>query len=282
VKTRNLEGYMNSIAPPAPVTGIDATHGVAPDYLCPVFQPIFDRQQSLVAYEALLRVVGQCGRERAIGPWIAEHETRGTIGHVDVAMVEKVARTLSGAQVPAVTVNVSLYTLEQHFARYLHATHALHELGRRVIVELTESAPIIDTTALAEMVGVMRARGLLVAFDDASDQHPYGHPEIISTIRPDLVKIDGAFFHACAADRERRRNLDRIIGASHAAGSLVVVEWVDSAERLAAALHAGADWVQGYHLSRPSPQWAAAHCIGAGQAQCAHSPCPLNPTGDCV
>lgn len=81
-----------------------------------------------------------------------------------------------------------------------------------------------------------------------------GHAAIrsILTLSPNVVKIDKFFVHNARTTRFGARALGHMIGLATSFGATVIVEGIESAGDAALAAEAGAKWMQGYHLGRPT------------------------------
>lgn len=245
------------------------------EHLCPVFQPLFDRHLRAVTYEALMRVVDAQGVVLSLANYVEQMEAHGLISLADIKMAHQVGEVLRHVRLPSVAVNASLTTLEHRLPAYVAALGPANLRGAQVIIEITETTPMVDAGRLRACIEEVRAHGYLVALDDAKLGHPYGHPDLLNASLPDIVKIDGQFFHEALIDREKRYHLERIVAATHSFGGTVVFEWVDTPERHEMAHALGADWVQGFLFGRPRSLWPSSMCRDASRRPCGHGHCPV-------
>lgn len=123
----------------------------------------------------------------------------------------------------------------------------------QVVVEILES-DIGDRSQLAEAVGYYRDLGCLVAIDDFGAGH--SNFDRIMQLEPDMVKLDRSLIRQASDSATARRMLPSLVALLHEAGSLVVVEGIESEREAVIALDAGADFAQGYHFARPAPATA--------------------------
>lgn len=220
--------------------------------LQPLFQPIVDDKGAVYAYEALLRFKGQ-GAATSPAPFVNRWERSGYIKHADRAMLRRITEIVQAYQPPLrLAVNVSIATVEQAQAEYLEALAALRPFCRRLIVELTETAPITDLRAVLEFIVACRKLDCSIGLDDCRAGHPYGDPEFIGRVRPHCIKLDGEFLHECFETRQVGAAI-AAIAAAKAIGAVVIAECVDSPELRAFAFWLGANLVQGYEIGKPAP-----------------------------
>lgn len=149
-------------------------------------------------------------------------------------------------------VNVSIATIERGGADYLAELHRLGANSLRLIVELTETAPVTDASAVLRFASACRANGFLIALDDCAPDHPYRTAAFIENMRPELVKIDGKFLLKSfkSGDVEELRQL---IDTAHHFKALVIAEHISSPELHQFALSLGVNFVQGFALGMPAP-----------------------------
>jgi sensor c-di-GMP phosphodiesterase-like protein len=122
-----------------------------------------------------------------------------------------------------------------------------------VVVEVIESEAMPLESAQAEIEALLEA-GIFTHIDDFGVG--YSNIHNIAALSVHAVKIDRAFAMAPEGSILDRMLLPAI-GMIRTAGHLVCVEGVESAERLKllSSKGVGADFAQGYHISRPL--WAA-------------------------
>jgi EAL domain-containing protein (putative c-di-GMP-specific phosphodiesterase class I) len=237
------------------------------DLLEPMFQPIADRSGTVYAYEALLRFRGAADSSplSIVKRW----EKSGFIRVLDKAMLDSVSSvTKAAAWRPRLAVNVSITTIESDGAAYLAELQRLAGRARRLIVELTETAPVRDASAVLRFAAACRASGFSVALDDCSPTHPYGSAAFLNNMRPELVKIDGAFLQESFRSGDVQP-LRELIDAAHHYRAGVIAEHVSTEALREFALFLGVNFVQGYAIGKPAPlpSGAAARAVSVSMHQ---------------
>jgi EAL domain-containing protein (putative c-di-GMP-specific phosphodiesterase class I) len=228
------------------------TAGLLPRCLKPAYQPIFCRDtSSLFAHEALLRLHCQSNLSINTGEVIARWEKDGYIHMADVAMAMSVGRDVAASErIERITINVSLYSVEHALESYFTAVRPLLDLAE-VIIEVTETWPIDDIENLSRFFSQAREMGFLLALDDAHPGHVYGEAKMLNMLKPNIVKIDGAFMKKVLADTTLRYSLIDLVKIAHDMGAEVVSEWIENADLLDLALSSGTDYLQGNMLGMP-------------------------------
>jgi len=142
---------------------------------------------------------------------------------------------------------------------------------RRLEVELTETAIMVDRTRALHVLRQIKALGVCVALDDFGTG--YSSLETLRAFPFDKIKLDQVF----AAELESSPQATAIIRAVLALGKSlsipVLAEGIETDQQLAVLVEEGCDEAQGFLLGRPGP-WAVSGCSPlAGEAE---SP-PISP-----
>jgi EAL domain-containing protein (putative c-di-GMP-specific phosphodiesterase class I) len=114
----------------------------------------------------------------------------------------------------------------------------------RVIVEITESALLIDQPAVAERLTRLRERGLSIAVDDFGTG--YASLAYLTSLPLDMIKIDrGLISHIVGGERDRIV-VKAMIRLARELSLGVVIEGVESTGQLALLAEWGCDLYQGF------------------------------------
>ena len=119
----------------------------------------------------------------------------------------------------------------------------------RVVIELTESRPIIRLPEIREATKVLRGLGYGLAIDDVGpkirDHTPLLDLDFTS------LKLDRELVQLAATDPYNASFLKQAITAARRAGLKLVAEGVEDEATWARMLALGVDYVQGYLVSKP-------------------------------
>jgi EAL domain-containing protein (putative c-di-GMP-specific phosphodiesterase class I)/DNA-binding NarL/FixJ family response regulator len=211
-----------------------------------VFQPIcaLDTLEP-AGFEALARFPGPPHR----GP---EHWFREA-GEVDLSIqLELVAvrRALAhlGELADSVYMSVNLSpatVVSAGFKRVLADVDA-----ERVVVEITEHAPIANYDTFNAGLAGVRALGARLAIDDAGAG--FASLRHILRLEPELIKLDITLIAAIESDRSQQALAAGIISFADGIGATVIAEGIEHAEALGALRGLGVPYGQGFHLGRPA------------------------------
>lgn len=217
-----------------------------PGALAIVCQPLVDLRDGLVlGAEALSRFAVEPLRPPDV--WFAEAAEVGLGAELELHAVHAALAQL--AALPAdvfLSVNVSPSTIMA--PRFAEVSN--HPEADRLVVEVTEHAPVADYDALAAGLRDGRRRGLRLAIDDAGAG--YASLQHILRLDPDLIKLDVALTRDIDTDGRRRALAAALIHFAGEIGAVVVAEGIETRDELTALRALGATIGQGYHLGRPS------------------------------
>lgn len=217
-----------------------------PGRVRPHFQPVVDLQRGEVCgYEALARFPGR--RDLRPADVFAAAERHGVGGALEAHMVREVL-----AAVPHLPGNRFLAVNASPRALVADEVHdAFAEAGRldRVIVEVTEQTDA-DPDALSGAIAALRARGALVAVDDAGAG--YGSLSRITTLRPNFVKVD----RGLVADVDREPAKAAVVRTLRELASRIdawmIAEGVERMEELDTLMELGVPLAQGFAFGTPA------------------------------
>lgn len=134
----------------------------------------------------------------------------------------------------------------------LHEGFAALLAGRdltRVVLELTEHAPVSDYDLLNATLAPYRAEGLRVAVDDAGAG--FASFRHILKLSPDHIKIDLSLVRDIEQDPVRQALVRSLLGFARGVGASLVAEGVETRAELDALAALGVRLMQGYLLCRP-------------------------------
>src|SRR6516162_6011559 len=124
------------------------------------------------------------------------------------------------------------------------------DIAHRLVIEITETAALVDIAESARFVGTLRDTGCRVALDDFGA----GHTSLryLQMLPVDIVKIDGSLVRNLASRPQTRIFLRHLLGLIKGLGSTTVAECVENAEDAALLRAEGIGYLQGHHFGRPT------------------------------
>jgi EAL domain-containing protein (putative c-di-GMP-specific phosphodiesterase class I)/ActR/RegA family two-component response regulator len=212
-----------------------------------VYQPIFDlREGRPVGAEALSRfAVTAMGGPAA---WFEEAADLGLGVELEMTAIRLAVGGLDRLDTDlALAVNASPETCCSPELRELVESVE----AERLVLEITEHAPVADYGRLLAALAPLRERGVRLAIDDTCSG--YASLRHVLHLRPDTIKLDITLTRGIEADPARRALVEAIVKFAPSVGAEVLAEGVETVQHLHALTMSGVALGQGYYLGRPGP-----------------------------
>jgi EAL domain-containing protein (putative c-di-GMP-specific phosphodiesterase class I) len=220
---------------------------VSGDAISMVFQPMVDLQSREVrGVEALARFAVEPARPP--NEWFAEAASIGRGLELELTAVQSALAALDRLPTDVfLSVNVS-----PEIATTPELANVLATVPpERVVVELTEHAPIPDYDTLLPALDVLRAEGVRIAVDDAGAG--YSGLRHVLRLRPEILKLDIALTRGIDADPARRALARALAFFAREIDAMIIAEGIETAAELETLRQLGIAWGQGFYVARPGP-----------------------------
>ncbi|MBP6011383.1 MAG: EAL domain-containing protein [Alphaproteobacteria bacterium] len=224
------------------------------------YQAIVDaKTNEAVAHECLVRIVRPEGQVIAAGDFVPVAEQLGLVRRLDYRVLELTVATLKKHRGACLSLNVSGMTASDRptleaFVSYIE-NHA--EVAPRMIVELTETAALLDIEESMRFVSRVRALGAKVAIDDFGAG--YTSFRNLQSLKVDMVKVDGSFVKGLADSRDNQIFVRTLVDLAKNFNLSTVGEWVGDAREADILRAFGVDYFQGFYFGKPDVKepWTA-------------------------
>lgn len=224
------------------------------------YQPKFSlNSEGITSAEALVRWKKPDGEIIMPGRFIELFEKNGYIRKLDYYMFERVCSMLSDAQengTPKVPIAVNfsrVHLYDAHFPDRIAALAKKYCVDTKyLIVELTESAFILEGKALIEVVDRLHNYGFSVAIDDFGSG--FSSLNMLKDVNVDELKIDMKFLEGFERGGKVGTVVTSVIRMAKWLGIPAVAEGVETREQIEFLRTLGCDMIQGYYYSRPVPR----------------------------
>jgi EAL domain-containing protein (putative c-di-GMP-specific phosphodiesterase class I) len=120
----------------------------------------------------------------------------------------------------------------------------------RIVVELTERAPVSDYAPLAAALAPLRRAGLRIAIDDVGAG--FSSMRHILRLSPELIKLDRTMVAGIDNNANQKALCAAMLSFTSHIGAGLVAEGIESNSELATLAELGVNTGQGYLLGRPS------------------------------
>ena len=211
------------------------------------FQPIVSHAfRAPFAYEALLR-----SDEPALPNPMTLLEAAERLGRLDeVGRQVRAAVAAELPRAPPPPVFVNLHASDLLDESLYDPASPLTQYARRVVLEMTERAPLDGMRDVKERVAKLRELGYRIAVDDLGAG--YAGLNSFALLEPEFVKLDMSLVRDIHRSPTKRRLARTIAELCRDVGSRLVAEGVEVVEERDALAGLGIDLFQGYYFARPA------------------------------
>lgn len=222
-----------------------------PERIRPVFQPIFDLQRGVVTgFEMLARFESEL--QASPDKWFAAAARLGVGDELEAALLERgldARRRLPENCFLSVNVGPDAVLSDA-----VAAVLAGQDLSR-IVVEVTEAAPVEDYDALLRALAVLRGQGAMIAVDDAGAG--YASLNHVMHIRPDFVKLDRALVMDVDRDPAKHALVETFGVLAGRLDAWLLAEGIEREGEREVLAGMGVPLAQGFGLARPAPELCA-------------------------
>ncbi len=243
---------------------------IAHERIALLFQPQIDPATgNILGVEALARWDGAASPQelfaRAASAGLAERLSR--------LVQRKALRVAATWEGPLKHLHLSINLLPEDLARPGYDRWLLEEIDSagvdpaRITVEITESALLSDSNAIAERLGRLRDAGVRVAVDDFGTG--YASLAYLTSLPLDILKIDRGLIADIVGGARDRIVVKAMIALAKELDLKVVVEGVESTGQLALLADWGCDLYQGFLGAGPLDEIELMRFVAASMAEAA-------------
>ena len=229
------------------------------------FQPICDLACGrITSFEALARWTNEHGQSVSPNEFIPVAEESGLIVPLGRWAMDRAARTIAqwdtefgGDCGVGVSINLSAIQLQRdQIAPMVEAALATHCVeGRRITLELTESALVTDPDLISRTMQALKNLGTTLAMDDFGTG--YSNLAYLQKLPIDVLKIDRSFVTGMLADRDKIAIVRAILSLAQALGMRTTAEGIETNDLAQTLAALGCSYGQGFLYARPLPADAA-------------------------
>lgn len=217
------------------------------------FQPVVDAETGqTMFYEALARLFDADGQMISAAQFIPIVEQQGLASVFDRHVLAMSVREMEAHPTLRLSVNVSGLTAAQ--SDWLEHVRGVLEprphVARRLIMEITETAAIMDVTETRKFAESLRKLGGQVALDDfgagfTSIRH-------LRTLALSIMKIDRELILNLIGNPEQEHLVRMLISMARGLGIKTVAEGIETADVAEWLRKEKVDMMQGYFFGKPS------------------------------
>lgn len=216
-------------------------------------EPVCDvTNPSEIRYHEVLLCETRDGVLRRVGDEIPALERLGLVRRLDQWVVESVIEELRLNPSMCLGCNISAQsaTLDAWWEFAVTTLREEPEVASRLIIEITETAPLTDIEAARGFVLALQSLGCRMALDDFGCGHR--GPETLVDLGVDIAKIGDTFMRQARRDLVGAARLRHLVGFARTCASSIVVEGIESDTDAELARASGATCLQGYLFTSPN------------------------------
>lgn len=207
-----------------------------------------DTELGIVSPVEFIQVAEESGLIVHLGRW-ALHEAMQQLARWDVVCDAPVPLRMS--------VNVSPIQMARDdvVSTVANALRMSGVDGRRLTIELTESAIVGDPANSGNLLAALKGFNVSIAMDDFGTG--YSNLASLQSLPIDVLKIDRSFVTDMLVDRDKHAIARAIMSLAQALKLRTTAEGIENAELADALRKMGCNTGQGYHFARPMTADAA-------------------------
>ncbi|MGM0559542.1 MAG: putative bifunctional diguanylate cyclase/phosphodiesterase [Pseudomonadota bacterium] len=239
-------------------TGNAVKNALTDGRLCLAYQPVVDARTHAVRFhECLARLQDAEGNLIPAAKFIPAVEQLGLMRLLDLHVLNLVLSDLERHPSITLALNISGLTAGDHdwLRTLVRRLKSRPQVARRLIVEITETAALLDVDETACFVAQVRELGSRVALDDfGAGFSTFNH---LKALTVDLVKIDRSFIRDISRSPENQLFLRNLLSLARAFKLETLAEGAERGEEAAYLAREGLDMIQGYYFGMPevAPNW---------------------------
>jgi len=211
------------------------------------YQPIVSwSERSVIAYEALVR--NEEPTLRAPPDLFEAAERLGRLRELGRIIRDRVAQTLIDVPIES-EIFVNVHALELDDDSLFAATSPLSAVAKRVVLEITERAPLEKIKDVNSRVAQLRAMGYRIAVDDLGAG--YAGLTSFAQLEPEVVKVDMSLIRGLDQSPTKQKLLRSMVGLCRELDIKMIAEGIETPEERDTLVRLGGDLCQGYLFARP-------------------------------
>ena len=211
------------------------------------YQPIVSwSTQSVLAYEALVR--NEEPTLRAPPDLFEAAERLGRLRELGRLIRDRVAQTLIDVPIEG-EIFVNVHALELDDDSLYAVSSPLSAVAKRVVLEITERAPLEKIKDVNGRVAQLRAMGYRIAVDDLGAG--YAGLTSFAQLEPEVVKVDMSLIRGLDQSPTKQKLLRSIVGLCRDLEIKMIAEGIETTAERDTLVRLGGDLCQGYLFARP-------------------------------
>jgi len=219
-----------------------------------VYQPVVSASGSNRAafHECLVRVRENSGKLIAAAEFMPAMEQLGLATLIDRQVLVMALDAL--ARQPGIRISINIFPQTMQDAQWMilfdEGTSRDHTLAERLIIEVTETAAMLEPARTLDFMARLRRKGCAFALDDFG----MGHTSLgsLRDFRFDIIKIDGSFITDITTNPDNRFFVTKLVEIGAHFDMMTVAEFVQGPADARILRDLGVEYFQGFYFGTPS------------------------------
>jgi diguanylate cyclase (GGDEF)-like protein len=221
--------------------------------IIPYFQPILDlKTGSITKYEVLMRVKDLDGNILVPKEFLKVLQNMYIYPEVTKLIIKKAFNMFKDKEYEF-SINLSFADIiDLGTEEFIIAMIKRYpDVAKRCTFELLENETIHNQKEIRDFFDLLHSYGVKIALDDFGVG--YSNYDTIFNFDIDYIKIDGSLTESMITNHKSYILMESISAVARELNAKTVVEFVSSAELFDMVKKIDVDYVQGYHIGKPSP-----------------------------
>ena len=219
-----------------------------------VYQPVVSASGNNRAafHECLVRVRENSGKLIAAAEFMPAMEQLGLATLIDRQVLVMALDTL--ARQPGIRISINIFPQTMQDAQWMilfdEGTSRDPTLAERLIIEVTETAAMLEPARTLDFMARLRRKGCAFALDDFGMGHTsFGS---LRDFRFDIIKIDGSFITDITTNPDNRFFVTKLVEIGAHFDMMTVAEFVQGPADARILRDLGVEYFQGFYFGTPS------------------------------
>ncbi|MCH8166424.1 MAG: EAL domain-containing protein [Proteobacteria bacterium] len=203
-------------------------------------------------HECLVRVREKSGTLIAAAEFMPAMEQLGLATLIDRQVLVLALETLS--RQPGIRISINIFPQTMQDAQWMilfdEGTSRDPTLAERLIIEVTETAAMLEPARTLDFMARLRRKGCAFALDDFGMGHTsFGS---LRDFRFDIIKIDGSFITDITTNPDNRFFVTKLVEIGAHFDMMTVAEFVQGPADARILRDLGVEYFQGFYFGTPS------------------------------
>ena len=223
---------------------------ISRDTIVPYYQPIIEiKTKTIHKYEALVRLIKEDGTVLAPFAFLDVSRKIKLYPQITEIMIDKSFSSFkkNGFKFG---LNLSFFDIVDEKTReYIFEKIQEYGIASQLTIEILETQENDNEEAVKAFIDKIYELGASIAIDDFGSG--FANFEHMTTMRSDIMKIDGSLIKNIDTDKNARLVVETILVFAQKLGKKTVAEYVHSESVYKIVEELGVDYAQGYYLGKP-------------------------------